>query len=150
MFMLFLHSQFSSVAQSCPTLCNPMDCSTKGFPVHHQLQELAQNHIHRVGVDIQPSTPLLSPSPPAFNLSKHQFSQFSSVSSTQASLSITNSRSLLKLMSIKLVMPSNLILYCHLSLLPSVFPSIKVFSKETVLRIRWPNWKFQLQHQSFK
>ena len=81
MFMLFLHSQFSSVVQSCPTLCDPMDCSTKGFPVHHLLPEFAQNHVHRVGDAIQPSNPLLSPSPPAFNLSKHQFSQFSSVSS---------------------------------------------------------------------
>ena len=79
--MLFLHSQFSSVVQSCPTLCDPMDCSTKGFPVHHLLPEFAQNHVHRVGDAIQPSNPLLSPSPPAFNLSKHQFSQFSSVSS---------------------------------------------------------------------
>ena len=81
MFMLFLHSQFSSLVQSCPTLCDPMDCSTKGFPVHHLLPEFAQNHVHRVGDAIQPSNPLLSPSPPAFNLSKHQFSQFSSVSS---------------------------------------------------------------------
>ena len=79
--MLFLHSQFSSLVQSCPTLCDPMDCSTKGFPVHHLLPEFAQNHVHRVGDAIQPSNPLLSPSPPAFNLSKHQFSQFSSVSS---------------------------------------------------------------------
>ena len=62
--------QFSSVAQSCLTLCNPMDCSTPGFPV--QLPELAQNHIHRVGDAIQPTHPLLSPSPPALNLSQHQ------------------------------------------------------------------------------
>ena len=64
--------QFSSVAQSCPTLCNPMDCSTPGFPVHHQLLELAQTHVHRVGDAIQPSHPLSSPSPPTFNLSQHQ------------------------------------------------------------------------------
>ena len=56
--------QFSSVTQSCPTLCNPMDCSTPGFPVHHQLPELAQTHIHWVSDVIQPSHPLLSPSPP--------------------------------------------------------------------------------------
>ena len=82
--------QFSSVAQSCPTLCNPMDCSTPGFPV------------------------------------------------------ITNSQSLLKLMSIKSVMPSNhLILCCPLLLLPSIFPSIRVFSNESVLCIRWPKyWSF--------
>ena len=56
--------QFSSVTQSCPTLWNPMDCSTPGFPVHHQLPELAQTHIHWVSDVIQPSHPLLSPSPP--------------------------------------------------------------------------------------
>ena len=55
---------FSSVAQLCLTLCDPMDCSTPGFPVHHQLLELTQTHVHRVGDAIQPSHPLLSPSPP--------------------------------------------------------------------------------------
>ena len=81
--------QFSSVIQSCLTLCNPMDCSMPGLP-------------------------------------------------------ITNSRSLLKLMSIELVMPSNyLILCCPLLLLPSIFPSIRVFSNESVLCIRWPKyWSF--------
>ena len=64
--------QFSSVAQSCPTLHNPMDCSMPGFPIHHQLPELAQTHVHRVGDAIQPSHPLSSLSPPAFNLSQHQ------------------------------------------------------------------------------
>ena len=68
----WLSAQCSSVTQSCPTLCNPMDCSTPGFPVHHQLQELVQTHVHRVGDAIQPSHPLSSPSPPAFNLSQHQ------------------------------------------------------------------------------
>ena len=82
--------QFSSVAQSFPALCNPMDCSMPGFPVHHQLPELAQARVHRVGDAIQPSYPLLSPSPPA-----------------------------------------------------SVFPSIRVFSNESVLHIRWPKyWSF--------
>ena len=82
--------QFSSVAKSCPTLCDPTDCSTPGFPVH------------------------------------------------------TNSQSLLKLMSIELVMPSNHLILCHLLLLPpSIFPSIRVFSNESALRIRWPNyWSF--------
>ena len=56
----------------CVRLCNPMDCSTPGFPVHHQLLELAQTHVHRVGDAIQPSHPLSSPSSPAFNLSQHQ------------------------------------------------------------------------------
>ena len=58
------------VTQLCPTLCNPMDCSTPGFPVHHQLLELAQTHVHWVGDAIQPSHPLSSPSPPALNLSR--------------------------------------------------------------------------------
>ena len=62
----------SSVAQSCPALCNPMDCSTPGLPVHHQLPEPIQTHVYRVGDAIQPSHPLSSASPPAFNLSQHQ------------------------------------------------------------------------------
>ena len=62
----------SSVTQSCPTLCNPMDCTTAGLPVHHQLPESTQTHVHWVGDAIQPSHPLSSPSPPAFNLSQHQ------------------------------------------------------------------------------
>ena len=61
-----------SVAQSCPTLCDPMDSSTSGLPVHHQLPESTQTHVHWVGDAIQPSHPLSSPSPPALNLSQHQ------------------------------------------------------------------------------
>ena len=82
--------QFSSVAQSCPTLCNPMDCSMPGFPVHHQIW------------------------------------------------------SLLKIMCIELVMPSNHLILCHpLPLLSSIFPSIRVFSNESVLCISWPKyWSF--------
>ena len=57
--------QFSSVTQSCPTLCDPMDCSTPGLPVHHHLREFTQTHIHRVSDAIQPSHPLSSPFPPA-------------------------------------------------------------------------------------
>ena len=67
-----IYIQFSSVTQSCQTLCNPMDCSTPGFPVHYQLLELAQTHVHQVGNAIQPSHPLSSPSPPAFSLSQLQ------------------------------------------------------------------------------
>ena len=80
----------SSVAQSCPSLCDPMDCSTTGFPVLHQLQKLAQTHLHQM------------------------------------------------------LMPFNhLILYCFLCLLPSIFPSIRVFPDESALRIRWPEyWSF--------
>ena len=70
--MLRLRSQFSSVAQSCLTLCDPMDCSTPGFPVYHQLLELTQTHVHQVSDAVQPSHPLSSPSPPAFNLCQHQ------------------------------------------------------------------------------
>ena len=64
--------QFSSVTQSCPTLCDPMNRSTPGLPVHHQLPEFTQTHGHRVGDAIQPSHPLSSPSPPAPNPSQHQ------------------------------------------------------------------------------
>ena len=64
--------QFSSVAQLCLTLCDPMKRSTPGLPVHHQLLEFTQTHLHRVGDAIQPSHPLSSPYPPAPNLSQHQ------------------------------------------------------------------------------
>ena len=64
--------QFSSVTQSCPILCDPMNHSMPGLPVYHQLLEFTPTHVHRVGDAIQPSHPLLSPSPPAFNLSQHQ------------------------------------------------------------------------------
>ena len=64
--------QFSSVTQSCPTLCNPMNHSTPGLPVHHQLPEFTQIHVHWVSDAIQLSHPLSSPSPPALNLSQHQ------------------------------------------------------------------------------
>ena len=82
--------QFSSVAQLCPTLCDPMDCSMPGLPVHYQLPEVTQTHVHCV------------------------------------------------------VMPSShLILYSPLLLPPSIFPSIRVFSSESVLHIRWPKyWSF--------
>ena len=60
--------QFSSVTQSCPTLCDLIDCNTPGFPVHHQLLELAQIHVHQVTDAIQPSHPSLAPSPPDFSL----------------------------------------------------------------------------------
>ena len=86
----FFSVQFSSVAQSCPTVCDPMDCSLPGLPVHCQLPEFTQTHVHWVSDAIQPSHPLSSPSPPAFNLS-----------------------------------------------------SIRVFSNESALRIRWPkDWSF--------
>ena len=87
-------SQFRSVAQSCLTLCDPMNCSTPGFPVHHQLPELIQTHVHCVGFAIQPPHPLLSP-----------------------------------------------------LLLPSIFPSSRVFSNESVLCSRLPKyWSFSVSH----
>ena len=90
--------QFSSVAQSRPTLCNPMDCSMPGLPVHHQLLELAQTHVH------------------------------------------------------ELVMPSNHLILCRsLLFLPSIFPSIRVFSNESLLCIRWPKyWSFSFSISPLK
>ena len=70
--LLFLYTLFSSVTQSCLILCNPMDCSTPGPCVYHQRPEFTQTHVHWVSDAIQPSHPLLSPSPPAFSLSQHQ------------------------------------------------------------------------------
>ena len=64
--------QLGSVTQLCPALYSPMDCSTPGLPVHHQLPEFTQTHVHRVSDPIQPSHPLSSPSPPTLNLSQHQ------------------------------------------------------------------------------
>ena len=95
---ILLIIQFSSVAQLCPTLCNPMNCSTPGLPIRHQLQEFIQTHIHRVGDAIQPSHPLSSPSPPA-----------------------------------------------------PIPPSIKVFSNESTLHMRWPKyWSFSFSISSSK
>ena len=72
-------TQFSSVAQSCPTLCHPMNRRTPGLPVHHQPPEFTQTQVHRVGDAIQPSHPLSSPSPPAPNPSQHQSSNESTL-----------------------------------------------------------------------
>ena len=70
--MLAQRNSFNSVAQSCPSLCNPMNCSTPGLPVHHQVPEFNETHVHWVSDAIRPSHPLLSPSPPAPNPSQHQ------------------------------------------------------------------------------
>ena len=72
LFLDFSSVEFSSLAQSCSTLCNPMNHGMPGLPVHHQLPEFTQTHIHRVNDAIQPSHPLSSPSPPALNPSQHQ------------------------------------------------------------------------------
>ena len=65
-------NEFSSLAQSCPTFCKHMGCSTPGFAVYHQLPDLSQTYLHQVSDTIQPSHPLSSPSPPVFNISQHQ------------------------------------------------------------------------------
>ena len=70
--LYILDIQFSSFARLFPTLCDPMDCSMPGFPVHHQLPELTQTHVHRVGDAIQPSHPLSSPFPPTLHLFQYQ------------------------------------------------------------------------------
>ena len=87
----------SSVTQSCMTLCNPMDCSTPGLPVHHQLPEFTQTHVHWVSDAIQPSHPLSSPSPPTFNLSQHQglFKWVSSLHQMATSIGVSASTSVL-------------------------------------------------------
>ena len=72
LYRVMVPYQFSSVAQLCPTLCDPMNSSTPGPPVHHQCPEFTQTYVHRVSDAIQPSHPLSSPSPPAPNLSQHQ------------------------------------------------------------------------------
>ena len=82
MSILFSIDLFSSVTQSCPTLCNPIDCSTLGVPVHHELPEPTQTHIYSPGDAIQPFHTLSSPSPPTFNLSQDQ-DLFQWVSSSQ-------------------------------------------------------------------
>ena len=71
-YLAFLWVQIRSFTQSCLTLCDPMDCSRPGLPVHHKLLEFTQTHVHWVSDAIQPSHSLSSPSPPNFNLSKHQ------------------------------------------------------------------------------
>ena len=71
-FLYFISIQFSSVTQSCLTLCDPMNCSTPGLPVYHQLSEFTQTHVHQISDAIQPSHPLSSPSPPAPNPSQHR------------------------------------------------------------------------------
>ena len=71
-YIQFRSDQIRSVAQLCPTLCDPMNRSTPGLPVHHQLPQFTQTHVHQVGDVIQPSHPLSSPSSPTFNLSQHE------------------------------------------------------------------------------
>ena len=117
--------QFSSVAQSCLTLCNPMNWSTPGLPVHHHLPEFTQTHVHQVGDAIQPSHPLSSPFPPAPNPSQHlkmlsktfiirvdycYFSIIYSLSNTYFSESFLNCQALLGLRDIELDKDEEMIL----------------------------------------
>ena len=133
-----------------------MDCSTPGFPVHHQLPEFTQTHVHWVSDGIQPSHPLSSLSPPAFNLPQHPMSQFFTWGGQSIGILASASVILINiqdwfplgwtglLKSIESVMPSSHLILCRPLLLPlSIFPSIWVFSIESVLRIRWPkDWSF--------
>ena len=102
-YLLFFPSdasvQFSSVTQSCPTLCSPMNLSTPGLPVHHQLPEFTQTHVHRAGDAIQPSHPLSGPFPPAPNLSQHQglFQWVSSSREVAKVLGVSASTSVLRM-----------------------------------------------------
>ena len=177
---LRLHTfRLSSVQFSCSVVSDswqPHGCrGMPDFPIHHQLPEFTQTHVHQVSGAIQPSHPLLSPFPPAFILSQNQGllqwvsclhqeakvlefqlqHRFSSVqfnrsvvsdsatpwtTAHQASLSVTNSWSLLRLMSNELVMPSNCLILCRPIFPPSIFPSIRVVSNESVLCIRWPKF----------
>ena len=114
-----------------------MDCSTPGLPVHHQLPEFTQTHVHRIGDAIQPSHPLSSPHlllpiPPSIRV----FSNESTLCKRWP-----NYWRLLELVSIESVMPSNHLILCRPLLFPpSIFPSISVFSNESTLRIRWPKY----------
>ena len=124
-----------------------MDCSMPGFPVLHYLPESAQTHVLWVSDVIKLSHSLSPSSPPALDLSQHQghFQLFVTpwTAARLASLSFTISWNLLKLMAIESMMPSNHLILCYPLLLPSIFPSIRVFSNESVLRIRWPKyWSF--------
>ena len=123
--------QFSSVTQLYLTLCDPMDCSMPGYPAHHQLLELTQTHVHRVSDAIQPSHPLLSPSPPAFNLFPASRSfQTSQVFATKGhSIGVSASASVLP-MNIQGWFPLGL---TGLTSLPSKGVS-RVFSNTTVQR----------------
>ena len=133
-----ISDQFGSVAQSCVTLCDPMDCSTPGFTVHYQLLELAQTHVHRVGDAIQPSHPLLSPSPPVFNLSRHQgMSQF--FTSGGQSIGVSASAS---------VFPMNIQDWFHLGWTGWI--SLQSKKSPRSPRVQEDSWETLLRHHSSK
>ena len=153
-----------------------MDCSTPGFPVHHQLPEFAQTHAHRVRDIIQPSHPLspllllpsIFPSTRGFSSESVPYTQIMFIvvaqslshvkllmtpwtAAHQSPLSFTISWSLFKLMSSVLVMQSNHVILCHpLLVLPSIFPSTRVFSSELALHVRCPKyWRFSFSISPF-
>ena len=99
MVIVILNIQFSSVTQSCPTLCDPMDCSMPGLPVHSQLQGFTQIHVHWVSDAIHPSHPVSSPSPPIFILSQHQglFKWVSSLHQVAQSIGVSASTTVLQM-----------------------------------------------------
>ena len=124
-------NQFSSVTQLCPTLCDPMNRSTPGLPVHHQLLESTQTHVHRVGDAIQPSHPLSSPSPPAPDPSQHQ-GLFQWVNSSHEVAKVLEFQLPLKLMVILL---HHRIIW-HKCACWEVFASSNLFlSKESVINL---------------
>ena len=142
-FPLHRSVQFSSVTQSCLTLCDPMNCSTPGLPVHHQLPEFTQTHVHRVHDVIQPSHALLSPSPPAPNPSQHQslfqwvnscmkwpkYWSFSIIPSKEQSLSILSTVHTAK----------SFYLLCNISVLPGYVPlsRVKYISLKIIPAFLW-------------
>ena len=128
MLLEFLVIQLSSVTQSCPTLCNPMDCCTPGLPVHQQLLEFTQTHVHWVSDAIQPSHPLSFPSPPSFNPSQHQgLSKWVNSSHQVASVGVSASASVLP-MNIQDWFPSELTGWISLQ----SKGQLRVFSNTTV------------------
>ena len=145
----------AKLLQSCPTLCDPIDGNPPGSPslgfsrqkhwmcCYFLLQCVKVKTLSRIRLLVTPWTAAYQ-APPSMGFSRQEYWSGLPLPSPQASLTITNSRSLLKLMCIKLVMPSNhLILSPPLVLPLSIFPSIRVFSNESVLHIRWPKrWSF--------
>ena len=114
--------QFSSVTQLCPTLCDPMDCSTPGLPVHHQLLEFTQTHIHWVGDAIQPFHPLSSPFPLALNPSEHQ-GHFQWVSSSHHVAKVLEFQ--LQHQSFQWIFRTDFLIYTHYTIM--LHPETNVF-----------------------
>ena len=138
-----LFIRWSSITQSCPTLCNPRDCSMPGFPVYHQFLELAQTHVHWVGGAIQPSHPLSSPSPPAFNLSQHQgLFKWQFFTSGGQSIGVSASASILP-MNIQGWFPSGLTGFDFLAVQGTLKSFLQHYSSKT--SILWHSGFFMVQ-----